>query len=254
MLFRAATVFSLLFLLPVLLAMPAAAQTGTKTLYYYSSPNEPLSLVSLKVEGTEQKLNSTFTASQDWVRHFELTVKNVTSNTIQFIELGVYVPHRTAEDSEFLVQYILTGSTVAPNATVVLNATTSEPVPDDYDVTRARFEIANVIFSNGALWRLGTIFQQTSPGVWGSNGQARHHAQGSPFVNVALVKRCTDRHLSSRSIICGNCSLIDDTVVITDIPTNANCIPKSVLVSRRECGRVCSVTRAESNCSTPNTE
>ncbi|MCA1623920.1 MAG: hypothetical protein LC768_08635 [Acidobacteria bacterium] len=66
------------------------AQTQERTIKLVKWRNEPLEITKLKVSGKEASFNQPFNAEgDDWFRDLTVTVKNISNQTIHFIDIGL---------------------------------------------------------------------------------------------------------------------------------------------------------------------
>ena len=169
----------------------ASAQTQERTIKLVKWRNEPLEITKLEVKGKEISFNHSFKAEgDDWFRGLAVSVKNVPSQTIHFIDLGLTfesggdggIPSR---------DHLLYGCQPPPSSEADAPKCDQPPlrpyetatlVLEDYERTRRFLDetgkpqaingfevsIGEVIFADGRMWSVGQILKRDpgDPNRW----------------------------------------------------------------------------------------
>jgi len=163
------------------------AQIQERTIKLVKWRNEPLEITKLKVSGTEVSFNQPFNAEgDDWFRDLTVTVKNISSQTIHFVEIGLtfYSSEAGNIPSRDHLLYGCFGKAVIPKCDqppLKPNETATLALAD-YESTRKflnetgkpsvinKFEltIGEVIFADSRMWMGGQILKRdpNDPNRW----------------------------------------------------------------------------------------
>jgi hypothetical protein len=171
-------------LVGLFLSMAASAQTQERTI------NEPLQITKLEVGGKEVKFNRGFNAEgDDWFRGLAVSVKNTSSRTIHFIDLGLTFESSGGGDmpSE---DHLLYGCQPPPSgadapqcdqpplkpnevATLILQSyeetrTFLNATGKPQNINGFELSIGEVIFADGRMWSGGQTLKRdpSSPNRW----------------------------------------------------------------------------------------
>jgi hypothetical protein len=179
-------------------SIPVAGNTGQqpdKVIKKESWPKEPVKIAKLKIKGKDIGLDEKFLSDEDWLRGFTLSLENISSKTILFMEIEVLFPrpqeHRTAQEPPLLYrlhygqQPPLPGEVlpsgemkrIRPGETINI-VLTDENYSDiksllgelDYPVNvgKVSVSIGSIIFEDETMWRGGSILRRdpNNPNNW----------------------------------------------------------------------------------------
>jgi len=178
-------------LVGLFVSVAASALMQERTVKLVKWRNEPLEITKLEVNGKEISFNHGFNAEgDDWFRGLAVSVKNISSQTIHFIDLGLTFESSGGGDIPSR-DHLLFGCQPPPSSAAATSKCDQPPlkpnetatlVLKDYEGTRKflnetgkpqningfEISIGEVIFADGRMWSGGQILKQdpNNPNRW----------------------------------------------------------------------------------------
>lgn len=173
----------------LLSASVVAAQRQEKELRKVEIPGEPFQLVSLKVKGRAVALKRKFVGDADWLKDFEVVVKNVSEKQIVYLTVEVFFPAtetlpyplvvplrfgKMPESPEEIAS--LKGLAPGKSAKLVFDGQLFENVMGDlssktggkYTYDSVELRVGMTVFSDDTMWSEGQTMRRdpSKPGRW----------------------------------------------------------------------------------------
>lgn len=178
-----------LFACLLLSASAVAAQRQEKELRKMDIPGEPFQLVSLKVKGREVGVRRKFVGDDDWLKDFEVEVKNTSEKQIVYLEVEIIFPatetllHRLIASLRFgrmpespEETASLKGLAPGKSAKLVFDEQLFENVMGDlssktggrYAYDSVEIRVGMTVFGDDTMWSEAQIMRRdpTTPGRW----------------------------------------------------------------------------------------
>ena len=192
-------------LIGLCVCVTASARAQERTIKLVKWPHEPLEITRLEVHGKVISYNQSFNAEgDDWFRGLAVSVKNVSSQTIHFIDLGLTFEPSGGGDLPsrdhllYGCQPRLSSEADAPKCDQppLKPNETATLVLKDYEGTRRFLDetgkpqningfevsIGEVLFADGRMWSGGQILKQdpNNPNRWLPEKRQSNENQAEP--------------------------------------------------------------------------
>lgn len=216
-----------IMLVGLFLSTATFAQQKDRTLNQIKRTNEPLEILKLKVKGKNANFKEKFAGDDDWFRGLTVNVKNISSKTIIFIDLGIIFPktEEVAQDAQ-ASDHLLYGhypplpgekGTPHPDEPPLNPGDTATLVLSDYEGTREflnqigkpqsikeiQISIDEVVFADEIKWHAGQLMRRdpNDPNSWMPIPESINlNERDEPLIPMLSFKKASFNSLSFSSV------------------------------------------------------
>jgi len=176
-----------------------AQQTQERVMKKMNTPNEPLAIFNLQVDGKPISFDEKFAAGEDWVKGVSFDIKNISGKVITHFVIGLRLPAPQKDKPGGGVPIMFHGSNTAlpgvePTMRVApgdeIHATYSDKLYESFkrmrdnigltNVTQVTMVIDRVMFDDDTMWGFGELLRRSpsNPMSWVVIG--REHLMRKP--------------------------------------------------------------------------